>query len=168
MPQFDGCNRIYDTGTFSVAFWGGSNMPTALERIFHAHAKKIFLGIVVGNVLIQWSGIKFATPTHFRSRSGAVPICRLPGSDFFVPMQNKYFSALWWVMPQFDGWEPNLRHRCIFSRILGRFQNVGSREFRFFARMRKKYFLALWWGMSQFEVLESNLRHWRVAFFVAF
>ena len=68
-------------------------------------------------------------------------------------------------MPQFDGQEPNLRHRCLFGCVLGRFRNVGSLGARIFSRAckkKKKKILTLWWGIPQFDGCEPNLRQWCV------
>ena len=37
---------------------------------------------------------------------------------FWIACKKKYFLALWWGMPQLDGWAPILRHRRVFACVL--------------------------------------------------
>ena len=77
-------------------------------------------------------------------------------------MQKKYLSALWWEMPQFNGWAQISRLWHFFTYVLDQFRKATSRA-RFFQSNAKNYiyFSALWWAMPQFYGWTPILRHHR-------
>ena len=116
---------------------------------------------MVENAPIWWLNTDFATPSRFRCRSRAVSKRCYTSAGFLHACEKKYFSALWWEMPQFDGWAQILWLWRIFACVLGHFKKL-LHDLDFFDRMRKKYFSALWWGIPQFDGWAPILRHWRV------
>ena len=119
MPKFDGLKPNFrHRRVFGHILERFPNVGSLGAGIFRACEKNISRSMV-GNWIcdtgafsfVFWGGSKMSTPRE---------------QGFFVRMRKKYFLALRWGMPQFDGRELNLRHRRVFGRVLGKFRNVGS------------------------------------------